>query len=362
MPSSLYIHIPFCRHLCAYCDFPKVVYDRRWGFSYLAALKKELESFAPKGPFKTVYIGGGTPSALSEKELNVLFLMVRPYLSSDTEFTIEANPEDLNEEKLLLFLENGVNRLSVGIESSSKRLLALMNRHHTFEDAKKGIERAKRLGFKRLSADLIYGLPKESLEELDSDIEAFLSLDIDHLSAYCLSVNPMTVFYRNGVKEMDEERASAQYERILERFRNAGYRRYEVSNFARNGDLSRHNLVYWHDEEYIGIGLGASGYIGKKRYTNTKNLARYLSFDWGRSEETLSKESELEDYFLTNLRLDDGFSLADFEKRFGFSFMDRYKDVFERESKLGLLTLKDGRLFASDRGIEILDSVLLSLF
>lgn len=362
MPSSLYIHIPFCRHLCAYCDFPKVLYDQRWGFSYLAALKKELESFAPKGPFKTVYVGGGTPSALSEKELNVLFSMVRPYLSSDTEFTIEANSEDLNEEKLLLFLENGVNRLSIGIESSSTRLLALMNRHHTFEDAKKGIERAKKLGFKRLSADLIYGLPKESIEELDGDIEAFLSLGIDHLSAYCLSVNPMTAFYKDGVKEMNEEKAGAQYERILECFRSAGYRRYEVSNFARNGDLSRHNLVYWHDEEYIGIGLGASGYIQKKRYTNTKNLARYLSFDWGRNEEILSKKSELEDYFLTNLRLDDGFSLADFEKRFGFSFLDRYKDVFERESRLGLLTIKDGRLFATDRGIEILDSVLLSLF
>lgn len=362
MPSSLYIHIPFCRHLCAYCDFPKVVYDQRWGFSYLEALKKELDSFAPQSPFKTVYIGGGTPSTLSKEELTILFSMVRPYLSSTTEFTIEANPEDLKEEKLNLFLENGVNRLSVGIESSSKRLLALMNRRHCFEEAKKGLELAKRLGFKRLSADLIYGLPGEVLEELDADIDAFLGLNINHLSAYCLSVNPMTAFYKDGLREMEEEKASVQYERILKRFREAGYRRYEVSNFARNGDLSRHNLVYWHDEEYIGIGLGASGYIGKKRYTNTKNLARYLLCDWNRTEETLTEESELEDYFLTNLRLDDGFALVDFEKRFGFSFLDRYRDVFEKERRLGLLIIKDGRLFATDRGIEILDSVLLSLF
>lgn len=362
MPSSLYIHIPFCRHLCAYCDFPKVVYDQRWGFSYLKALKMELDSFAPKGPFKTVYIGGGTPSALSKEELTVLLSMVRPYLSNASEFTLEANPEDLNEEKLSLLLDFGVNRLSVGIESSTERLLALMNRRHSFEEAKKGLELAKRLGFKRLSADLIYGLPGESLAELDTDINAFLGLDIDHLSAYCLSVNPMTAFYNDDIKEMEEEKASIQYERILGRFREAGYRRYEVSNFARKGDLSRHNLVYWHDEEYIGIGLGASGYVGKKRYTNTKNLARYLLLDWSRTEETLTKESELEDFFLTNLRLDDGFSLADFEKRFGFSFLDRYGNVFEKERQLGLLALKEGRLFATDRGLEILDSVLLSLF
>lgn len=362
MPSSLYIHIPFCHQLCAYCDFSKVLYEESWCFSYLESLKEEIQSYKTNKPLQTIYIGGGTPSLLPEKALKSLFEFLKPYCDQETEFTFEANPEDLSYGKLALLFENGINRLSIGIESSTKRLLKLMGRRHTFLEAKEAVERAKEIGFKRLSCDMIYGLPYETEEELQNDIENFLSLDVSHLSAYCLSVNPGTLFFLKGYKEMEEEKAGLEYETILEAFRKAGYRRYEISNFARNNDFSRHNLVYWHDEEYFGAGLGASGYCYGIRYQNTKNLEKYLKREWVAEKETLTRESELEDYFLTNLRLDNGFSLDSFQKRFGFSFLKAYTTKFESLRAKGLLQQKDGRIFANDRGLEILDSILLELF
>ena len=362
MPSSLYIHIPFCHHLCAYCDFSKVLYEDSWCFSYLKSLKEEILSYKIEKPLQTIYIGGGTPSLLPTKALESLFDFLKAYHDQKTEVTFEANPEDLNYEKLSLLLKSGVNRLSIGIESSNDRLLKLMGRRHTFLEAKEAVKRAKEVGFKRLSCDMIYGLPNETEEELLNDIRSFLSLDVSHLSAYSLSVNPGTLFFINGYKEMEEEKAGLQYEMILEAFRKAGYRRYEISNFAKNDDFSKHNLVYWRDEEYYGAGLGASGYCFGIRYQNTKNLEKYLKEEWVAEKETLTKQSELEDYVLTNLRLDEGFSLRSFEKRFGFSFLKGYAKQYESLSKKGLLLQKDGKIFANDRGLEILDSILLELF
>ena len=362
MPHSLYVHIPFCHHLCSYCDFSKVLYEERWCFSYMEALKKEIASYPIKKPLRTIYIGGGTPSLLPSFALQDLLFFLKPYSDENTEWTLEANPEDLTEEKLTLLLKGGVNRLSIGIESSSPRLLSLMGRKHSFLDAKEAVQKAKRIGFKRISCDMIYGLPEESLEELENDIHNFLDLDVNHLSAYSLSVNPGTLFFNEGYKEMDEESSGIQYETILEAFRQAGFRRYEISNFAKENDFSMHNLVYWHDEEYFGAGLGASGYWKRTRYRNTKNLSKYLAGDYLGEKETLSTESELEDFFLTNLRLDDGFALKTFRNRFGFEFLSRYRKPFENLSQKKLLLSKDGRVFATDRGLEILDSVLLELF
>lgn len=362
MPSSLYIHIPFCRHLCSYCDFSKVLYEERWCFSYLESLKEEILSYPFEKPLKTIYIGGGTPSLLPLKAIEELLAFLKPYCGKDTEWTMEANPEDLNEEKLLAFYRGGINRLSVGIESSNPRLLKLMGRNHTFLEAKEAVKRSKEIGFKRISCDMIYGLPNESEEELLTDIHNFLGLEVTHLSAYCLSVNPGTLFFNKGYKEMEEERAGLQYERILGEFRQAGFRRYEISNFAKDGDFSKHNLVYWHDEEYFGAGLGASGYYSRTRYQNTKNLTKYLSKKWLSEIETLDTKSELEDFFLTNLRLDNGFSLETFKNRFGFDFLQRFQSPFEDLHKKKLLTNKNGRIFATDRGLEILDSLLLELF
>ncbi len=362
MAKSLYVHIPFCHRICAYCDFAKVLYEERWAFSYVKEIEKEIAAIGINEPLNTVYVGGGTPSILPNQALKELLSFLKPLLGEGYEFTIEANPEDIDEEKLEIFRSCGVNRISIGIESSSPRLLALMGRNHTFEKAKEAVSLIKAASFAKISVDMIYALPNETEKEVKRDLSAFLDLGVNHISTYCLSVNPGTAFHNAGYAEMDEEMAGEQYELILETLRAAGYRRYEVSNFAKNGEYSKHNLVYWRDEEYYAAGLGASGYVDGVRFDNTRNLTKYLNGEHREKEERLSKESELEDYFLTNLRLDDGFSEETFEKRFGFSFLSKYRDKFEGLERKGLMIHKDGRFFCTDKGIEILDSVLLELF
>lgn len=361
MTDALYLHIPFCAHLCAYCDFCKVLFDEKWAFSYVQALKDETASYGI-GKVRTVYLGGGTPTALPDELFAEVLSLAAPHLRAGGEFTVEANPENLSEGKLRLMRRYGVNRLSLGVESASPRLLELMGRHHTFAEAQAAVARAKKAGFANLSCDLIYALPKETLAELQTDLEALLSLRVPHLSTYCLSVNPGTLFAREGRHEMEQSRAAGQYERILRTLRQAGYDRYEVSNFAWKGYESRHNLVYWHDEEYYGVGLGASGYVNGVRYENTRNLQKYLRHNWVASQETVRGASALEYYFLTNLRLERGFDLASFERKFGFSFFPRYQGVFAGLSGQGLLRKENGRVFCSDKGIMLLDRVLLALY
>lgn len=362
MSSSLYIHIPFCHHLCSYCDFSKLLFKESWASSYLEALFNEIKGYNINKPLKTIYIGGGTPTSLNKEQLEKLLYFLSPYKNEDTEFTIEANPEDLKEDKLLLLKDKGINRLSIGVESSKTKFLRLMERNHTFLEAYEGIKLAKKIGFKRISADFIYALPSETLEEAIEEVKAFLTLDLTHLSAYCLSINPMTKFHNLGYKELDEEEAGLQYEAICRILEEGGFKRYEISNFAKNNDVSRHNLVYWRDEEYYGAGLGASGYINKVRYQNTKNLRTYLKGNYCASKEIINQREELKEFFLTNLRLVEGFSLTTFEKRFGFPFIKKYESSFNKLSKNGLLKIENNRLLATNRGLELLDQILLELF
>jgi oxygen-independent coproporphyrinogen-3 oxidase len=323
--------------------------------------KKEIQS-EHIAKVDTIYIGGGTPSVLPIPLLEDLLSFVQPYLAEKGEFTIEGNPESLDGEKLSLFRRYGVNRLSIGVESSDPALLRLMGRHHSFEDAQKAVAMAKKVGFTNISCDLIYALPNESLATLEKDIDALLSLDVDHLSTYCLSVNPGTLFHNQGRQEMEQSLAADQYELILRKLRAAGYDRYEVSNFCRAGKKSRHNLTYWKDEEYYAAGMGASGYVAGVRYDNTRNLEAYLSGKWRANEEVVNNQSALEYYFLTNLRLEEGFALADFKDRFGFDFEKRYAKPITKVLQSGLAKLEGGRFYPTDHGILLLDRLLIELY
>jgi oxygen-independent coproporphyrinogen-3 oxidase len=360
---SLYVHIPFCAHLCAYCDFPKVLFQPKWAFSYVEELKKEAAScsIAPHS-LDTLYFGGGTPSVLPNPLLKELLSYFAPFLKQGGEFTLEGNPESLDEAKLTLLRQSGVNRLSIGVESADPALLALMGRHHSFAEAKRSVVLAKQAGFTNINCDLIYALPGEDLTALRKDIDALLSLDVDHLSTYCLSVNPGTLFHNQGRQEMEQSLAADQYELILKCLRAAGYDRYEVSNFCRKGKKSRHNLTYWKDEEYYGLGMGASGYVAGVRYDNVRNLSAYLAGQWRANEEKIDQKSALEYYFLTNLRLEEGFSEADFEKKFGFSFAEAYAPAINKALAEGLAEAKGGRFYASDKGILLLDRLLVALY
>ncbi len=223
------------------------------------------------------------------------------------------------------------------------------------------VNTANAAGIHNISVDIIYGLPEESMEELSRDIAACLCLNVPHLSAYSLSVNPGSIFHNKGYREADDDIQAKMYQKILKSFRAAGYERYEVSNFARPGFKSRHNLTYWHDEEYVACGLGASGYEEGFRYTNTKNLRAYLEGNHGDVIEAVSEEDDLTYYLLTNLRLAEGFGESSFEARFGFPFLSKYGEKFRQLEKDGLLKEENGRIQPTDRGILLLDRILLAL-
>jgi oxygen-independent coproporphyrinogen-3 oxidase len=359
-PNALYVHIPFCQSICGYCDFCKLLINPKFVQAYLPALFDELDSYSI-GKVDTIYLGGGTPTSLEDSDFEAVLAKLSPHLAPGGEFTVEANPESLSESKLVLMVKYGVNRLSIGMESADPGLLKRMGRHHDFAKVQKVVALAKAQGLTNLNVDLIYALPGETLELLQKDLQALLSLKVDHISTYSLILEDDSLFKKQGVHEASEDMQADSYELILKTLRAAGYTRYEVSNFARHGAYSRHNLVYWHDERYYGIGLGASGYIGNKRYTNTRSLTLYEQGKRIANEETVTPESDLSYYFLTHLRLEEGFSLDDFAAHFGFSFFSRYQKTYDKLTLEGLIVSNGGRIKPTDHGIMVLDDILREL-
>lgn len=362
-PSSdaLYVHIPFCAHLCHYCDFTKSTYEPQRADAYVDALLKELATYGIAS-VTTIYVGGGTPTSLSLSQLQKLLLALKPLLKDGGEFTVEGNIENITRETLLLLKSMGVNRLSLGVQTFKDETLRSMNRHHRGSDAVAAIALAKAVGIENLSVDLMYGLPGETLTDVAHDLESVLSLDIDHISTYALSVVPGTLFYRRKIAEASQETLREQYDLILKTLRGHGYERYEVSNFARNGHYARHNLVYWDDHEYYGVGLGASGYLGGVRYVNTDNMSDYLKGQFRKENENVSPVIDENDFLMLKLRLAQGFSLSEFETRFKTPFTDKYKSETEELIQRGLLQIQNQRVSCTDDGIMLLDYVLLKLF
>ena len=359
--SSLYVHIPFCKNICAYCDFPKVILNEEWTFSYINSLFKEL-SILKKKKYDTIYIGGGTPTSLNAKLLEELLKKLRSYLKDGGEFSIETNSDCLDDTKLTIIKKYDVNRISIGVESRHEHYLRLMKRTHTYLDVINIVNKIKNIGINNINVDLIYDLPLESDEEILSDIENVLKLKVPHISTYSLSVSNGTIFYNLGYKEANDIDSARHYELILNKLREHNYIRYEVSNFALEGYECKHNLTYWKDEHYDAIGLGACGYIDNIRYTNTRNFNKYVAGKYIEEKEIVKPVDDLKYYFLTNLRLEEGFSLNGFKDRFGFSFFKNYEKEFNELKNNNLLIEKDGRIMPTDQGILLLDRILLTLF
>ena len=359
-PKSLYIHIPFCEHICSYCDFTKLFYFSRFEKPYLEALKREISSKV-KNKIFTLYFGGGTPTALSDEGFEDILSFAAKYLDIDYEFTVEANVENLTESKLDIIKRCGANRLSIGVQSTCNKLLKEIGRHHTFEDAQKIIKLAKSKGFSNINIDLIYGFKNESLNDLKKDLEEFIKLDIDHISIYSLIVEKGSMFFKKKYPIQEENESRKHYEFIVSFLREHGYERYEISNFARNGKYSRHNLTYWHNEEYYGCGLGASGYENGVRYENTKSLPEYLKGNLFSSSEKIT-DKELEEYYLiTNLRLEKGFPKKDYQEKFGISFEEKYKDKIKNFELDKYFNFSGDRVRLNDEGMLLMDFVLLKL-
>ena len=359
--SSLYIHIPFCESICDYCDFTKLQYFRIFAVPYLKQLKKELEETVVDKDIKTIYVGGGTPTSLEDDLFLQLLKIIEPYSLNVKEYTFECNPESLSIEKIKMMKRFGVNRISIGVESTNEKILHSINRHHSFSDVIEASENLRDNGITNINFDLILGLPNVSEKMLEQDIKNILSLNPEHISCYSLTVNEHTVFYLNKIDPPSEEYAYEAYKMINEILNKNGYVHYEVSNWAKPGKESAHNFAYWKNEQYYGIGLGASGYIGNIRYKNTTNLDKYLK-GINNKEVEIVGQNDLEEYqIMLNLRTNLGLSLTQFNKLFNKDLYIEKKEIIDSYIKDGYLFLDKDRLIATFEGMMILDKITLDL-
>ena len=356
--TSLYVHIPFCNHICSYCDFCKMFYDDKIVDKYLVVLINELESLKINHKLKTIYIGGGTPSSLNVFQLDKLLNALFNYLDVEYEFTIEVNPENVSEEKIQLFAKYGINRVSVGVQSFDKSILSFLNREHSYDDVKKVVELLNKYDIYNYSFDFIYGIKNQNINVIKNDLNLAVELKPKHLSFYSLILEDNTVLKINEYEEEDQDVVRNQYDFIYSKLGNNGYTRYEVSNFSLKGYESKHNLVYWNNEEYYAIGVGASSYVNGIRFTASKNITNYLKNKIDKEKYEVEKEKE---YIMLKLRLDKGFNLNDYKSIFNEDFLLKYKSVVESLIDASLVEIKNNYFKTTYEGMMLLDSILVKL-
>ena len=365
-PSSAYVHIPFCTQICYYCDFSKVFIKNQPVDAYLEHLIQETRSY-DIGKLRTLYIGGGTPTALSAQQLAYLLTELPKVmdLSEVEEFTIEANPGDLDPDKIAVLKDSQVNRVSLGVQTFDNKMLKKIGRSHQEQDIYDNIRHLKQAGFDNISIDLIYALPGQTMDQVKENVAKAIDLDIPHMSLYSLILENHTVFMnrmRRGKLPLPKEELEAEmFEYIIEELEKAGFEHYEISNFSKPGFESRHNLVYWDNAEYYGLGAGASGYVDGIRYKNHGPIRHYLeAVEAGKAritEEHLTLEEKMEEELFLGLRKKTGVSKARFEEKFGVSFDQRYGQVVASLTEQGLLVPDDKQVRMTKRGLFLGDTV-----
>ncbi len=374
-PLGLYIHIPFCEKKCNYCDFASFDNIRDLEKSYIRSILRLFADYAESMKayeIDTVYIGGGTPSILSSGSLKKLFHAIKTKLplKEDAEITCEVNPASAIYRKLKLLKKLGVNRLSIGVQSFNDEELKTLGRIHTAENAKETIENAKKAGFQNISADIIFSIPGQTKESFEKTLSELLALKCQHISAYSLKVEKGTKFYENRDKIdfLSEDDDRDLYKFCSETLENAGYVRYEISNFAQEGFESKHNLKYWNLDEYLGIGSGAHSYYQNKRFSMVRDPKEFILAV--EKEEPLIDEEEsvsllpenrLGEYVMMKLRLKDGINEQNFKNIFHKDFSEVFSEKLETLIKGGFLEHHEGHYFFTDRGIDVSNSVLCEL-
>ena len=365
-PTSAYVHIPFCTQICYYCDFSKVFIKNQPVDSYLEHLIEEYDSYDIKN-LRTLYIGGGTPTALSAPQLAFLLekLTDKLDLSYLEELTIEANPGDLDQEKIAVLKDSPVNRVSLGVQTFNDRMLKQIGRSHSEKDIYENIVNLKKAGFDNISIDLIYALPKQTMEDVKTNVAKAIALDIPHMSLYSLILENHTVFMnrmRRGKLPLPKEDLEAEmFDYIIAELEKAGFEHYEISNFSKPGFESRHNLMYWDNAEYYGIGAGASGYVNGVRYKNHWPIRHYLqAVEAGNArvqEEMLTLKEKMEEEMFLGLRKKSGVSKKRFEEKFGISFEDQYGAVVSELTQQGLLVPDRDIVRMTKQGLFLGDTV-----
>ncbi|KEK12154.1 radical SAM family heme chaperone HemW [Lysinibacillus fusiformis] len=357
MARGVYIHIPFCHQICNYCDFNKFYFKNQPVDEYIEALGKEMALATQKNPesfrhIETIFLGGGTPTALSPQQLDKLLTLIRAYIpmNSVTEFTSEANPDELSAEKLQVLFEGGVNRLSMGVQSFDQGLLQKIGRTHSNEHVYETIALAKKIGFQNISIDLMYGLPGQTMAQWKDSLEKALALDLPHFSAYSLIVEPKTIFYNQYAKGKlllpTEDLEADMYDVLMQQMELHGLQQYEISNFAKPGYHSEHNKIYWDNDEYAGFGAGAHGYLAGVRYSNHGPLKKYMETVFAGElpivhEHEVSQAEKREEQMFLGLRKTEGVKHKIYEEKLKVPIVAHYDSVLKELVSKGLLEHDD---------------------
>ncbi len=370
---GLYLHIPYCLHKCGYCDFNSHPENREESEIYVSALLSEIEHYAAQLADKTVptvFFGGGTPTLLPPASLGKILAKVKKHynLSEDCEITIEANPATIKQETLAQIRSSGFNRISIGVQSFDADELKLLERAHSVEEIHTTVDRARLAGFDNLSLDLMSGLPGQSPEKWQSHLLQALDKKPDHISAYGLTIEPATSFFKLQERGLlglpPEETQLEMLQTTIEVLPSAGLVQYEISNFARSGFECRHNLNYWDNGDYLGLGAGASSYLNGERFKNTNLPSRYIREVQSEgsaveSSEKLDLLHAMGETIMLGLRRLKGIPIEEFENRFQISFKKVYGNVIDPLLDDGLITLNQNRMALSRKGLFLADSVIL---
>lgn len=375
-PVELYFHIPFCVQKCAYCDFLSAPAEEEVQEAYMTCLLEDFARWEGKEDYEvqTVFIGGGTPTVVRPAWIAELLTECRTNVrfSEKPEITLEANPGTVTREALALYRQAGVNRISFGLQSVHERELKLLGRIHSYEDFLASFEMAREVGFTNINVDLMTALPGQTVESCRQTLRQAAELGPEHISVYGLMIEEGTPFYERYREDLNkrerglapkllptEEAEWVMYEdtaRILGQY---GYKRYEISNYAREGFQCRHNEGYWTGAEYAGFGLGAASYLEGCRFRKTRKLPAYLKGDFkARETERLSKEDQMAEFMILGLRRMEGIQISEFERRFEQTFPSGYKEIAEHFAEEGLLQMDKDRIFFTERGIYLSNRVL----
>ena len=365
---SLYIHIPFCKQKCLYCDFPSYSGKEMLMNEYIDALNKEILHKAEKYIINSIFIGGGTPSYLNDSNLqSLLETLNKLNLKQNLEFTVECNPGTLSKSNLDTMRKYNVNRISMGLQSTKNSILKEIGRIHSFEEFKNNYFLAREIGFDNINVDLMFGLPNQTIEDWKESLEEIAKLEPDHISAYSLIIEEGTHFYKLYEKEKlnlpdeDIERLMYLYTKdILSKYE---YHQYEISNFAKIGKECFHNKVYWKCNEYLGLGVSSSSFIDEKRIKNIDDIEEYV--DKINKDENVIQEihvndvnDDMEEFVFMGLRMIEGIKTNEFKKRFNKDIYEVYGDIIEKNIKRELLIYNSEKLFLSSRGMEISNYVM----
>ena len=371
--AGIYIHIPFCRRKCYYCDFYKTV-NTSLKPKFIGALKTEIvqrKSYLENEPVETIYFGGGTPSVLSNNEIaEILKTLHDNFVIAHTlEITFEVNPDDLSKEYLHEIYQSGINRLSIGIQSFNDDILKKMNRRHDAVQAVEAVENAAKTGFNDISVDLIYGLPGLTINQWKSDLKKVFELPVQHLSAYHLTYHEGTAFYtwlkKGTLRELSEAESVSQFQALIEMAKEKGFEQYEISNFAKDRKYSKHNSAYWLGVKYLGLGPSAHSFNGFSRRWNIASAESYIkAMESGLScseEEILSENNRYNEYILTRIRTVWGVSIEELKSRFGSEKEEWFLKNIEKYRVTGLVKQQNHIYSLTEKGMFVSDDILTNL-